>query len=105
MRTSTWLRTHQQPARRKVKVLHLAAGNLFNGETLLITLAGRRVFFLVPDLDVHFDMCYDGRSARSCGGPAFWRFGLPNQGAVLCPLTGKTKVGAEYSCRQAAAKV
>jgi glycosyltransferase involved in cell wall biosynthesis len=43
-----------------MKVLHVVAGNLFGGvETLLITLA--RLRHLVPEMEPHFAVCYEGR--------------------------------------------
>lgn len=43
-----------------VRVLHLAAGNLFGGvETFLLTLARHRE--LTPDLESHFGVCFPGR--------------------------------------------
>lgn len=43
-----------------MKVLHIAAGNLYGGvETLLVTLARHRL--LVPELEQLFALCYDGR--------------------------------------------
>jgi glycosyltransferase involved in cell wall biosynthesis len=45
-----------------MKILHLSAGNLFGGvETLLVTLARQRG--LVPEMESHFGVCYDGRLA------------------------------------------
>ena len=43
-----------------VKVLHLAAGNLFGGiETYLLTLA--RLRHLCPEMEPHFGLCFPGR--------------------------------------------
>jgi glycosyltransferase involved in cell wall biosynthesis len=43
-----------------VKVLHLAAGNLFGGvETYLVTLA--RLRHLCPEMEPHFGLCFPGR--------------------------------------------
>lgn len=46
-----------------MKVLHIAAGNLFGGiETLLVTMARERS--LCPDLKPHFSVCFENRLSR-----------------------------------------
>jgi glycosyltransferase involved in cell wall biosynthesis len=56
---------------RRLRVLHLIAGNLFGGvETLLVTLARLRDF--CPGLEPHFGVCFEGRVSaelRSAGVP------------------------------------
>jgi glycosyltransferase involved in cell wall biosynthesis len=50
-------------ASRRVRVLHVNAGNLYGGvETLLTTLAAMR--HVCPGLEPHFATCYEGRSSR-----------------------------------------
>jgi glycosyltransferase involved in cell wall biosynthesis len=54
-----------------VKVLHIAAGNLFGGiETLLVTMARERR--LCPELKPHFSVCFEerlSRELRATGAP------------------------------------
>ncbi len=49
-----------------MKVLHIAAGNLFGGiEQMLVALARERRH--APDMDSHFAVCFEGRLSRALG--------------------------------------
>jgi glycosyltransferase involved in cell wall biosynthesis len=56
-----------------MRVVHLAAGNLYGGvETLLVTLARHRA--LVPEMEPHFATCFSGqlsRDLRYAGAPVY----------------------------------
>lgn len=76
-----------------MKVLHIAAGNLFGGiEQMLVTLA--REGHLVPDMKSRFAVCFEGRLSR----------GLRDAGATPTVI-GEVRSRAPWSVSQARGKL